>query len=389
MEQHWIPLGGKRAGMVADAVAGTVSLVCIIALVSYCTFLVLRHHRRSAFEKVTFEEDSRALRFLSSSSGVLFFNLLAGNALESFSFILVWIWISRGGMPSPPTPSCTAEGVFLELGAMGGALGSTWIALAMFAQIVWSYKVTTKVVAAVITFQWIVMFVMAAIGPLWVARNGGPFYASAGGWCWISKEYEMMRLYLRHLWVFSAAAFNLILYSIIAYKIVKRRRAAGGDAGTSRVVRLMLIYPLIYIVTVTPLAVSRLAAYGGKTWPPSVLLASGCVAALTGTFNCALYAFSRAIITFSPGSRTTSVGGGGGKAPSFSSRPPCTPNLPSLYVEDRNQGPQFSTPRPTWSRAVSFVVDEEEGRTMREGSSSSAGTILGSEGDKKGMLLPM
>lgn len=58
---------------------------------------------------------------------------------------------------------------------MGGALGSSWIALAMFGQIVFSYKVKMKVVAAVITFQWLVMFVMAAIGPLWIARNGGPF----------------------------------------------------------------------------------------------------------------------------------------------------------------------------------------------------------------------
>lgn len=79
----WVPLGDKRQGMIAVAVAATVSLVFLASLLAYIATLLWRYRARSRAGRV--EKETRALRFLASSHGVAFISLLAGGAHVPFS----------------------------------------------------------------------------------------------------------------------------------------------------------------------------------------------------------------------------------------------------------------------------------------------------------------
>jgi len=67
------------------------------------------------------------------------------------------------------------------MGNVAVAFGSTFLAMSVFALVLFSYKFPPKLVAGLIVFEWVVVITFAAIGPAYVARNGGPFceYLSA------------------------------------------------------------------------------------------------------------------------------------------------------------------------------------------------------------------
>lgn len=61
------------------------------------------------------------------------------------------------------------------MGNIAVAFGATFISASMFALVLFSYKFPAKLVAGLIVFEWAVVVVMTVVGPLYVARNGGPF----------------------------------------------------------------------------------------------------------------------------------------------------------------------------------------------------------------------
>lgn len=75
---HWIPLGDMRAGVLAVAISATVSLSLIVLLSSWIAWLLYRYYSQTPAERI--EHETRAIRFLASSHGVLFLSLITGCA---------------------------------------------------------------------------------------------------------------------------------------------------------------------------------------------------------------------------------------------------------------------------------------------------------------------
>ncbi|ORY90139.1 hypothetical protein BCR35DRAFT_328780 [Leucosporidium creatinivorum] len=365
---EWIPNGEKHYGMTAVAVSACLSLASMILLFAYCIFLAVRRYRQSEFAKA--EEDSRVMRFLWSSNGVLFLNLILGDLSHCIGFMVTFDWLKYGAMPSPPTLACTVQAVTLQMGNIAVAFGATFLASSVFSLVLFSYKFPAKLVASLIAFEWAVVTVMTAVGPLYVARDGGPFYAIAGGWCWISIEYDLMRMLLHHVWVYVAALINLILYSAVAWTILSRRKRAGGERGASaRLARSLMLYPIAYILLVTPLASYRAA---GHPWPSDTGLAAGAVICLAGFVDCLIFACTRALFS-SSGSGKSSVGGatsrrtGNSMSGAWDSRPRFEPKLPTLGAGLGDPDLAFSRTRsrpgiggasPS-ARSISFISREE------------------------------
>lgn len=123
------------------------------------------------------------------------------------------------------------------------------IALHTIVFIVWRYKVPNKAAIATVPVVWAIVIIMTSVGPIHVRvlrQNGrpeaGPFYNSAGLWCWIGLEYEPWRVYNHYLFVFLSAFGSLTMYTgvflylwfrlfqkgVYNHQLFQLRRAADG-----------------------------------------------------------------------------------------------------------------------------------------------------------------
>lgn len=73
---RWTPLGTNRPGLIAVSTAASVSLAFIAAFSSWVAYLLIRHHARE--KKLRVEHETRAVRFLASSHGILLGSLIIG-----------------------------------------------------------------------------------------------------------------------------------------------------------------------------------------------------------------------------------------------------------------------------------------------------------------------
>ncbi|GAA5891179.1 hypothetical protein JCM5296_004921 [Sporobolomyces johnsonii] len=299
VEGAWTPLGNQRAGMIVVAVAAHLSVLSIVVLSTYVGWLLWQHSRKSAVEKV--EGETRAIKFLTSSHGMLFLQLIFGDFLQALGFMLNYNWAARDALPpaASPTALCTAQGVLIQIGDLGSAFSSLFICVNLFSIIVTSRHPPLPVLWAGMAFQWIFVGVLTGIGPRWLERDGVPFYGPAGGWCWISTIYQSERLWLHYFWVFTVAFLDLVLYAILASYLYWTARAAPKDLhSTSAVSRVMMIFPVTYIITILPLSTFRASTMAGHHWPDQVQLAAGAIFTLAGTVDCLIYATTRRIISF-------------------------------------------------------------------------------------------
>ncbi|GAA6013776.1 hypothetical protein JCM11491_005095 [Sporobolomyces phaffii] len=326
----WISLEPHLAGVLAVAIAATVSLVCIAALVSFIALLLSRFYSHSnESERREKRMSNKAIRFLASTHGLLFIDLLLGDLLQAIGFVLNYSWFHHRGLPPSenPTALCTTQGVLIQVGDTASAFSSLIISVNLFFVIVFSRHPSIKALWFVIAFQWLVVGILAAIGPRWLEREGMPFYADAGSWCWISSHYSDARLWLHYFFVFVIAFVDLVLYTIIAaYLALQSRRTSAkiplNISNLSGVAKIMPLYALGYIVTILPLSAYRAASMAGHHWSPDAQLAAGFVFTLSGAVNCVIYATTRNLISSeSVGalrrtSQSATGGGGGGGAAS-------------------------------------------------------------------------
>ncbi|BGP49420.1 hypothetical protein JCM10450v2_005311 [Rhodotorula kratochvilovae] len=299
----WIPLGNKRDGVLAVAVAATASLVLLTSLGGYVSLLLGRY--RSGRKAGRFEKETRAIRFLASTHGVGFISLLCGDLLQATAFSMNYYWVARGSLPSAayPTPLCTAQAVIVQCGDLISAFSSLIIGTNLFLIIVCKITPSLRWVLSAIAFAWVMVGIFAGIGPALHPPEAGrdPFYGPAGGWCWMNAAYQSERLTCHYLWVFLVAGTTLLLYSIMAAQIWWRLRQLGDGAplstGTTGVAKVMMLYPFIYVASVVPLAVYRCATMAGHDWPIQYALAGGFIWALSGTADCITYALTRHIVS--------------------------------------------------------------------------------------------
>lgn len=96
----------------------------------------------------------------------------------------------------------------------------------------------------------------------------------------MSTRYVSERLTLHYLWVFLCAGLDLLLYAIMAFKVVQQRKAVASSGhsaatvndGAAGVAKVMMLYPMVYIATILPLSIYRIAGMAGKKLPVQCVL---------------------------------------------------------------------------------------------------------------------
>jgi len=140
------------------------------------------------------------------------------------------------------------------------------------------------------------------------------YYGDTQYWCWITSDYPDERIALEYLWLFVAAFANIIIYVFLALVIkgvivverfrvrfptrdeqTMRSRVSDHRSGSEQtnIGLQLLYYPVVYTITVTPIAIARFMAFSGYNVPFAATAFADCLFSSSGFFNVILFKITR------------------------------------------------------------------------------------------------
>ncbi|TRM60268.1 hypothetical protein BD626DRAFT_138176 [Schizophyllum amplum] len=259
-----------------------------------------------------------------------FVNLMFAELIQALGGVMTVEWIVKRSVDEGGL--CTMQGAFKQLGDVSVALTSIAIAIHTFSAIVFKIITPHTLAVAIMGFIWFFSVLVVAIP---AGLNYGRYYGNTGYWCWIQEDFDHLRIPLEYMYMWAAAFISIICYACVAVvlrghdlgmaKIANGHRFSMStmDRGSQRKAKnlamQMLFYPVIYFVTVFPIAVVRWMAFSGYDIPFEATAFADTLFSLSGLFNVLLYAWTRrSIIT---GNKMTTVSGSRSGSTSYHMHP--------------------------------------------------------------------
>ncbi|KZT36060.1 hypothetical protein SISSUDRAFT_1130654 [Sistotremastrum suecicum HHB10207 ss-3] len=304
---------GIRLGVVFMVQISCLSAISVSCLLCYITWQEIKYFR----EHKKWQTPSPIL--------VYFISLLSSEFVQAASGIISSVWVHHAGVVEGPL--CTAQSILNQMGDVGVALGIVSIAVTTWGLIVrnWRSSPSPKIALIVVALIWSFVILVTTIS-LGVHRNKeDPYYGNTKYWCWIrSPTYWKDGVGLEYAFMWLAGLSNILLYVPVSLKILgtywnKRRGIAGGgeteidretkerESSMNRVAFQMSLYPVIYLITITPLSISRFMEFANPNNPPPFIFTafSACLFYSSGIFNALLFSLTRpALIPNNPFSHT-------------------------------------------------------------------------------------
>ncbi|KAI1270477.1 hypothetical protein F5Y18DRAFT_13887 [Xylariaceae sp. FL1019] len=234
---------------------------------------------------------------------VLILNLLVADLLQATAFLLSSAWVARDGI-WVHTATCFTQGLFISVGDLASSCFMSAIAIHTFFSVVKGQRPSHKILYIGVMIIWSFVYLISLL-PLAGTLNGasaGGFFVVAGAWCWINEAYGDIRLLTHYIFIFIAIALSWTLYiAVFCHLRRQHKRGELGENGSSRYHPAFLIYPVIYLLCILPLAVGRVASMAGKTPPLGYFCFAGALAASNGWLDVLLFTITRKSIVFAHG----------------------------------------------------------------------------------------
>lgn len=252
---------------------------------------------RLAWRLIRGTEKTRTNQFV-----ILIFNLILADVQQSIAFMLNAEWLRKDAI-DVGTSSCWAQGWFVSTGDLSSGLFTLAIAIHSYADIVHDYRLGTRSFLAAIGSLWIFNYLLAVIG---VVLHPADVYVRAGAWCWINNKYSPERLWLHYFWILIAEFATVVIYALI-FTIIRQRVATSFyDAETknraNNAAKLIVAYPIIYVICTLPLVIARLMSMAGREVTFTQLCIAGAMITSNGWLDVLLYSITRRALLFGPDS---------------------------------------------------------------------------------------
>ncbi|KAI3622476.1 hypothetical protein WG66_015193 [Moniliophthora roreri] len=287
---------GTRLGLVFIVEFASLSAIAVVSLLLYILY-----------SAVTIKRGASRAWTVSTHVHYYFVNLLLSDLIQAIGAIFNVKWIAEAKVTEGTT--CTVQGIFKQIGDVGVALTS--LAIATHTLLVLVFRVHSRPRTALVVLAVIWIFIALIVGINMGVHRGQRYYGNTQYWCWITEQYAEERIGLEYLWMWLAAFMNLVCYVLIALvlkgllvvgegRIRFRRRRNSGETAfklektqANTMAMQMLFYPLIYIVTVFPIAVVRWLAFDGTEVPFEATTFAAILFSSSGLFNTLLFAWTR------------------------------------------------------------------------------------------------
>ncbi|KAF2741406.1 hypothetical protein EJ04DRAFT_3420 [Polyplosphaeria fusca] len=265
-----------------------VALCAMLSLISVTSLLVFITHRLVSWRK-HYKEYVGYNQYV-----ILIYNLLLADLQQSIAFSISFHWLRINKIVAPTAP-CFIQAWFLHIGDVASGFFVLAIAVHTWMGVVRGYKLPYGWFVVSIICIWCAALLLTIIGPL---IHKDHFFARAGGWCWVSIDYERERLWLHYLWIFIVEFGTIIIYGHIFIHLRGRIRSIMHNDTTklSRATKFMVMYPAVYVVLTLPIAVGRMIAMTGKKLPDEFFCVAGTLLTSCGWIDALLYTLTRRVL---------------------------------------------------------------------------------------------
>ncbi|KZT32415.1 hypothetical protein SISSUDRAFT_1133172 [Sistotremastrum suecicum HHB10207 ss-3] len=235
---------------------------------------------------------------------IYFISLLCSDLLLSISGVMNVRWVHEAGVIEGSY--CTAQAMLKQMGSVGVGLAILAIAISTWGLIVrkWKRPSSPRVALIVVSLIWIFVILMTTISLAIHKSKGNRFYGNTKYWCWIRSPYSLREgIALEYGWLWLTAVINCILYIPVAITLLESRRrnrsletlAPEGERSMQTMAFQMSLYPVIYMLTITPSSVARFIQFARPNNPPPfpVSAFASVAFASSGIFNVLLFSITR------------------------------------------------------------------------------------------------
>lgn len=188
----------------------------------------------------------------------------------------------------------------MSTGDLASGMFTLAIAVHSFMDITFDFRLNHGKFIAAILATWTAVYACAVIG---IALHPSDFYARAGAWCWINVKYDHLRLYLHYIWVIMAE-FGTVLIYVFTFLILRRRvkeffyATTDAELRARSALRLIIAYPIIYVLCTLPLVIPRLTGMAGGTVTFLQLCVAAAMITSNGWLDVLLYSLTRKALVF-------------------------------------------------------------------------------------------
>jgi hypothetical protein len=185
---------------------------------------------------------------------------------------------------------------------MGSGILSFAIGLHTFASVIFGYRLSNTSFVSIIILIWLFVYGTAIAG---IAIHPNLF-VRAVAWCWVNARYTKVRLWLHYFWIFSFEFGTVLVYTvmIVALRIRLQTsfyRSKEQTRHAEDAAKLMVAYPIIYVLCTLPLATLRMYSIRNPMArvTPGWFCFAGAMITSNGWMDVLLYGLTRRIMLFS------------------------------------------------------------------------------------------
>lgn len=271
-----------RQGLIPVTIFATMSLLSVTALLVFITHRLIswrKHYRYNVGHN----------QFV-----ILIYNLLLADLQQAIAFVMSFHWLRINKILAPTVP-CFMQAWFLQIGDVSSGFFVLAIAVHTWLGVVKGYKVPYNWFIASILGLWAFALLLTVLGP---AMHQDRYFGRAGGWCWVSSNYQPERLWLHYLWIFIIEFGTIAIYGHVFIHLRGRIRGISTNNTTklTRATKFMVMYPAVYVVLTLPIAVGRMVAMTGTRMPDVFFVIAGSLLTSCGWIDALLYALTRRIL---------------------------------------------------------------------------------------------
>jgi hypothetical protein len=183
---------------------------------------------------------------------------------------------------------------------MASGAWSFAIGLHTFATVIFGYRLSNRMFLIQCILIWCFVYGLA------IGGIHPDTYVRASAWCWVNSSHPGIRLWLHYFWIFFFEFGTVIVYTtmIVAVRVRVQTnfyQSAEQAKRANEAAKLMVAYPIIYVVCTLPLATLRMVSIRNKhAKPPLELFCfAGAMITSNGWLDVLLYTLTRRIVFFS------------------------------------------------------------------------------------------
>ncbi|KAF1951722.1 hypothetical protein CC80DRAFT_508640 [Byssothecium circinans] len=270
-----------KTGLIPVALFAMMSLTSVFLLLAFLTFRLVSWRKYSK-EYVGYNQYV-----------ILIYNLLLADLQQAIAFTITFHWLRLEKMLAPTVP-CFLQAWFLEIGDVSSGFFVLAIAIHTWLGVIKGYRMPYRWFVVSILGIWGVSLLITVLGP---AMYGNRFFTRAGGWCWISGDFQGERLWLHYIWIFIVEFGTIFIYAHIFFHLRGRLRSIinNDTSKLARATKFMIMYPAVYVILTLPIAVGRMVSMGGISMPDLFFCIAGSFLTSCGWIDALLYTLTRRV----------------------------------------------------------------------------------------------